>query len=200
MLVLFTPLVRPSRRTPQSSITVFSVIMSLMIIDRNQLQPSECDISSPSPLFHPAGLSRDPTSFEYFCGLWLTEGNTCLTAVHSQTACLASLQDFCRNWLTDRTSVVKPCSPETSPGDIWPQYTSLLVSEWRPDAQHSERKAIVTGITTFVRKIFCHNQICHILGHVDLAACEHTNITLHGHEEKVQARDALMHGKHQDGC
>lgn len=119
--------------------------MSLMIIDRNRLQCSECDIRSSFTQFHPAGLWRDPASFERFCGLWLTGGNTCLTAAKSGSfsQCVSSLSpglfpetDWLTGCLTDRTSVVEPCSPGTSPGHIWPRYTSLRVS-----APHHSRRS-----------------------------------------------------------
>lgn len=128
--------------------------MSLMIIDRNRLQCRDCDIRSSFTQFHPAGLLRHPASFERFCGLWLTGGNTCLTAVHSGSlsslhVCLHSLPAFFlkTGWLTgcltDRTSVVEPCSPGTSPGHIWPQYTSLpcLRKESQPALRTAAKKS-----------------------------------------------------------
>lgn len=103
--------------------------MSLMIIDRNQLRCSECDIRSSFTQFHPASLLRDPASFERFCGLWLTGGNTCLAAVQADSflCCVSSLSSspfpetgWLTGCLTDGASVVEPCSPGTSPGHIWP--------------------------------------------------------------------------------
>lgn len=216
MLVLFTPVIWSSWSTLQSSVAVFQVIMPLMIIDRNWLQCSECDIRSSFTHFHPAGLLREPASFERFCGWWLTGGNTCLTAVQSGpllSVCVFTLsQPFfpetdLTGYLTDRTSVVEPCSPGTSPGHIWPPvYIPLSLcaasqSMLRTATKKKKKKSqSVTEITVCVWKIFCHNQMSQILWHVGRALCEHTNIT-HQHEAWMHTPERLfMHTKQNNCC
>lgn len=116
--------------------------MCLVIIDRNRPQCSECDIRSSFTQFHPTGLLRNPASFERFCGSWLTGGNTCGAPSLCVCVCVSPLPlslslspsaflkptDWLTGYLTDRISVVEPCSPGIGPGHIWPQYTSPRVS------------------------------------------------------------------------
>ena len=191
-----------------------------MIIDRNWLQCSDCDIRSSFTHFHPAGLLREPASFERFCG-WLIDWREYLSYRRSVrgpfSLRVSSLspglffppsETDLTSYLTDRTSVVEPCSPGTSPGHIWPPvYIPLCLcaasqSMLRTATEKKAKKKShsVTEITACVWKIFCHNQMSQIFWHVGRALCEHTNIT-HQHEAWMHTPGRLvMHTKQNNCC
>lgn len=60
-------------------------------------------------------------------------------------------------YVSDRTSVVEPCPPGTSPGRIWPLYTSqrVLLSSITVDSQHSGKNSGNNCICIKDTKIRC---------------------------------------------